>query len=254
MASFYSSSCGEADMLPSYPSSELANNRVYVNPPSVSLSYPNFLSAHQLAEPESITSRDEMVFIPPTRMQLVDRQHDMMPRYSDGNTVISDTDMLSKESIPQYHGLSLSLGSQLHSDLNHYTNSSLCSLLGSDMQSELRENALKNVQYLSFDLAGKAAQDSIKYETCSNFHNSMGSNQAPDFTGTFCNSKYLKAAQDLLDELVSVHRSPKLNEKLLDVKRDADSATEPSRDLSPSERHDMQNKLTQLFSMLDEVT
>ncbi|KAI3464907.1 hypothetical protein Pfo_021570 [Paulownia fortunei] len=316
MASFYSSLSSEGDMLPtayllnqklaSYPSSELANNKVYVSQPSVSLSYPNLLSgsslsAHELVEAESIGSRDEMMFIPPTSvptgMQQIDRQLNIAPRYSDGNTVIADTHMFTKESmhanssepIPQYHGLSLSLGSQepslvqLHSDLNQYTNSSLCSLFSSDMQSELQlsqNNDLKNVQYLSFDLAGKT-QDTVKYGAANNFQNLISPketsfmsslHQAPGFAGTFCNSKYLKAAQDLLDELVSVHRAPKLSEKVQnfnsfgqdgstgkDAKRDGvsaelqESTNNASHDLSPSERHDLQNKLTKLLSMLDEV-
>ncbi|EYU32891.1 hypothetical protein MIMGU_mgv1a005863mg [Erythranthe guttata] len=130
---------------------------------------------------------------------------------------------------------------QFHSDLNHYANSSsLCSLLNS-------ENALKNVQYLSFDLSEKTRDASSFIMPSQNF------------TGTSCNSKYLKAAQDLLDELVSVHKCTKLSEKVHNfdslisgqahVKRDDGVCV----DLSPSERNDMQNKLTALFSMLDEV-
>ncbi|KAL2249785.1 BEL1-like homeodomain protein 7 [Sesamum indicum] len=311
MASFYPS---EGDMLPtsymlnqklpSYPSSEIANNKVYVSQPSATLSYANLLSGsslstHELVEAESVGSRDEMVFIPPnsvpTGMQQIDRQLNFTPRYSDGNTVIADTHIFSKESvnvnssepIPQYHGLSLSLGSQepplvqLHSDLSQYTSSSLCSLLSSDMQSELQlsqNNNLKSVQYLSFDLAGKT-QETVKYGAINNFGNLISSketsfipspHQAPEFTGTFCNSKYLKAAQDLLIELVSVHRAPKLLEKFrnmngqdsstgTDLKRDGfsaelqESSNNAPRDLSPSERHELQNKLTKLLSMLDEV-
>ncbi|KAK4490304.1 hypothetical protein RD792_000971 [Penstemon davidsonii] len=248
MASFYSNLSSEGDMLPnayslnqklaSYPSSEHPNNNVY-------------------------GSRDEMMFI---------------PRYSDGNTVISNTHIYSKESvndseqIPQHHGLSLSLGSQepglvqLPSGLNQYTNSSFCSLLTSDMQSEVqlsKNDGLKNnVQYLSFDLAGKT-RDTVKFGAVGNFENLI--HQEPEVMGTFCNSKYLNAAQDLLGELVNVHKALKQSKKGqsfksigqggstgADVRRD-ESNTIASHDLSPSERHDLQNKMTKLLSMLDEV-
>ncbi|KAK6115299.1 hypothetical protein DH2020_007568 [Rehmannia glutinosa] len=293
MASFYSS---EGDMLPteyllnqklsSYQSSDLVNNKVY--------SYPNLssLSAHEFVEAESSRNRDEMVFIPPTSVEQINRQMNITPRYSDGNTIIAESLHANRsQQNPQYHGLSLSLGSQepsfvhLHSDLNQYTNSSFCSLLNSEnIQSDVRfsqNDDIRNGQYLSFDLAGKN-RDTVKYgEVDNDFQNLISSKetsfmpsqyQAPDFTGTFCNSKYLKAAQDLLDELVNVHRVSKLSEKVknfdligrdgstgTDVKRDGvsgefqESTNNASRDLSPSERHDLQNKLTKLVSMLDEV-
>ncbi|GFP95149.1 bel1-like homeodomain protein 6 [Phtheirospermum japonicum] len=243
MASFYSSEGNH--MLPneyllnqklaSYRSSELSNNsKLHVTQPPDSLSYPNFpsLPPHEPFEPESIENRDEMIFIPPTSVDQINRQLNFNPRYSDGDTVITDTNMFPKEEVSQYHGLSLSLGSQ---DLNQYANSSLCSLLNS-------ENALKNVQYLSFDSPGKNMQFS-------------------DFTGTICNSKYLRAARELLDELVNVHRVSKLSvgSTGTDAKRDGlsgevqESTNNGSRELSQSERHELQNKLTKLVSMLDEV-
>ncbi|KAL9172681.1 hypothetical protein ABFS82_03G063600 [Erythranthe guttata] len=213
MASFYSNSSGESYML---NQTLVNNNKVYDS--SISLSYPNLLSGHELVESDA--------------------------------QMYSKEPFINSEQISQYHGLSLTLGSheepsmvhhQFHSDLNHYANSSsLCSLLNS-------ENALKNVQYLSFDLSEKTRDASSFIMPSQNF------------TGTSCNSKYLKAAQDLLDELVSVHKCTKLSEKVHNfdslisgqahVKRDDGVCV----DLSPSERNDMQNKLTALFSMLDEV-
>ncbi|PIN23010.1 Transcription factor MEIS1 [Handroanthus impetiginosus] len=289
MASFYPSLSSEGDMLPtayllnqklpSYPSSEL-NNKVYPSQTSVSLSHPNLLSGSSLSAHQLVEAHESI------GMQHIDNQLNATPRYSDGNTVIADAN--SSEPIQQYQGLSLSLGSQepsmipLHSDLNQYTNSSFCSFLSSNMQSELQlsqNNDLKNVQYLSFDLAGKS-QDAVKYGAANNFQNFISSKEtsfmpihhALDFTGTFCNSKYLKAAQDLLDELVNVHRGPKLSEKVrnfsllgqdgstvTDMKTDGfsselhESNTNGPHDLSPSERQDLQNKLTKLLSMLDEV-
>ncbi|KAL3640915.1 hypothetical protein CASFOL_015883 [Castilleja foliolosa] len=243
MASFYSS---EGDhmltneylinqKLASYRSSELSNNsKLHVTQSPVSLSYPNYpsMQPHEPFEPESIENRDEMIFIPPTSVDQINRQLNFNPRYSDGNTIVADTNMFPKEEVSQYHGLSLSLGSQ---DLNQYANSSLCSMLNP-------ENTLKNVQYLSFGTPGKNVQFS-------------------DFTGVICNSKYLRAAQDLLDELVNVHRVSKLSvgSNGTDAKRDGlagevqELNSNGARELSQPERHELQNKLTKLVSMLDEV-
>ncbi|KAG8377845.1 hypothetical protein BUALT_Bualt08G0075900 [Buddleja alternifolia] len=242
MASFYSNLSNEGDNM--HPTSYL--------------SYPNLLSGtslstHGLVESESMD------------MQQINRQLNIAPRYSDGNTVISDLHGGNSEQFPQYHGLSLSLGSQeqstlphLPSDLNQFTNSSFSSLLTS------QNNDLKNVQYLSFDLAGKT-------EAVNGFQNFISPKETSfmpslEVTGTFCNSKYLKATQELLDELVNLRGAYKRLEKgqnfsLLgqdgfrgtDVKRDEESSNSAPRDLSPSERHDLQNKVTKLLSMLDEV-
>ncbi|KAI3460352.1 hypothetical protein Pfo_017015 [Paulownia fortunei] len=303
MASFYSSVTSEGDMLPtvymldqklaSHPLSELPNHKVYVNQPPPPLSYPNLLSGSSVSaddhvEAESVKSRDEMMFIPstsvPTGMQQIHMQVNITPRYSDGSTVIADPHIFSKESVhghssepnPHYRGLSLSLRSQVPSlvqspsDLEQHTNSSLCSLISS----------IKNVEYLSYDLAG-TTQDTVKYGAMNNFQNLISSketssvrflHQAPEHTRTFCNSNYLKAAQDILDEIVNVHGALKRSEKGQNlhslgqnasrgtyVKRDGFSAelqkstTNASLDLSTSERHDLQNKMTKLLSVLDEV-
>lgn len=304
MASYYSSVSSEGDMLPtgyfvnqklSYPSSELPNNKEYEIQRSMSLAYPNFLSGIDHVEAESISSRDEMVFIPPTtnvatQMHQMDRELNMAPRYSDGNSVVADTHMFSKESmhiqssepIPDYHGLSLSLGSQgpsllqLSSDMNQYTNSSFCSMLSSGMQSESQNNDLKNVQYLSFDLTGKNQENIVNYGPQDNLISSKMTSfappqhQVPEYARTFCNSKYLKAVQDLLDEVVNIHKVLRQSEKArnfnsldqdgsssgTDVKKDElqESTAKAPRDLLPTERHDLQDKITKLFSMLDEVS
>ncbi|XP_051139102.1 BEL1-like homeodomain protein 7 isoform X2 [Andrographis paniculata] len=155
---------------------------------------------------------------------------------------------------------------KLRSDLNPYpyTNSTLCSLLSSDVQSDLQlceNNGLKNVQYLSFDLAGRSS-NTVNY--CTNFVPYLQQHQPPA-TLTICNSKYLKAAQDLLNELASVHRAPKPTEKFKNIGQDGSAASEQkdlistdmpdstNKTLSPSERHDLQNKVAKLSDMLDEV-
>ncbi|CAA7019880.1 unnamed protein product [Microthlaspi erraticum] len=86
----------------------------------------------------------------------------------------------------------------------------------------------------------------------------QGGNQNMDVARTIPNSKYLKAAQQLLDEAVNVRkalREKKNNENPQEVpdQNPQDSSTNPQAEISPSERQEMQSKLTKLLSMLDEV-
>ncbi|KAL2504052.1 BEL1-like homeodomain protein 7 [Abeliophyllum distichum] len=264
-----------------------------LNQPSVTLAYAtnlftgNSVSTLDHVEAETIRNRDEMVFIPPIG---VPASMHVMPGFSDGDTVLTDPQFVPKqphhayslEQNPQYHGLSLSLGSRVP-NFNQYTNSSLSSPLSLHaVQSEAQVsqiNGLKNVEYLSFDLAG-GTRDTVKYGAVNNVQlltspkeiHSTSLHEATGITGTFWNSKYLSAARDLLDEVVNVHRALEKPDKHhdfnllgrdgsigIDVKGDQMSS-EPheltinaSCELSPSERHDLQNKLTKLLSMLDEV-
>ncbi|CAJ1972486.1 unnamed protein product, partial [Sphenostylis stenocarpa] len=98
------------------------------------------------------------------------------------------------------------------------------------------------------------------------------------FPSSVLNSQYLKAAQELLDEIVNVRKASKQTalEKQqsfrdidLDGSKDSEgksnsqsvqissgpssSAANSSRDLSPAERHNLLDKKTKLLSMLDEV-
>ncbi|CBI38029.3 unnamed protein product, partial [Vitis vinifera] len=78
---------------------------------------------------------------------------------------------------------------------------------------------------------------------------------------TIPHSKYLKAAQQLLDEVVNVRKALKQpdsekNQNIHELWK-ASNPQEPvsnsSSELSPAERQDLQNKLTKLLAMLDEV-
>uniref|UniRef100_A0A1J3IM80 BEL1-like homeodomain protein 6 n=1 Tax=Noccaea caerulescens TaxID=107243 RepID=A0A1J3IM80_NOCCA len=92
--------------------------------------------------------------------------------------------------------------------------------------------------------------------------NFSGGNQNMDVGRSIPNSKYLKAAQQLLDEAVNVKKSLKQNQAEGDKNNEnpqepdqnpQDSSTNPQAEISPSERQEMQSKLTKLLSMLDEV-
>ncbi|XP_073125029.1 uncharacterized protein [Henckelia pumila] len=291
----------------SYPSSGLPDNKGYASQPSVSESYLNLLSAssilaHDHVDNNYVRSSGERTIIPPTGfptdVQQVDTQLNFMCRFSDCETVTVNphafTEELEhghgpKQKSPS-HGLCLSLGSQeqsldqMTSNMNQYANSSLCSLLSSHvLQSEdhiSQRINLKNVEYLSFDLSG-GNQDAVKYET-NNFQNLISSketislpflHQRSESSGTLCHSKYLKAAQDLLDEVVNVHTALETSEKgknktLLgpdgsketgarvgetSAEFQESTTNAPDVSLSPTERHNLQNKMTKLVSMLEEV-
>ena len=85
-------------------------------------------------------------------------------------------------------------------------------------------------------------------------------------------SKYLKAVQQLLDEVVNVHKALKQHERKKDRVGDCveadrasidgtsaspaagqDSTSNGPNELSASEKHELQNKMAKLLSMLDEV-
>lgn len=86
---------------------------------------------------------------------------------------------------------------------------------------------------------------------------------------TISNSKYLKAAQQLLDEVVNVRKALKQHDSRKELMKDSkeldgeskngsssnpqDSVTISASELSAAEKQDLQNKMTKLISMLDEV-
>lgn len=83
-----------------------------------------------------------------------------------------------------------------------------------------------------------------------------------DVVRTIPNSKYLKAAQELLDEAVNVKKSLNQFQPEGDKNKEnpqepdqnpQDSNKNPPAEISQSERQELHNKLTKLLSMLDEV-
>ena len=83
-----------------------------------------------------------------------------------------------------------------------------------------------------------------------------------DVVRTIPNSKYLKAAQELLDEAVNVKKSLKQFQPEGDKNKEnpqetdknhQDSNMNPHAEIYQSERQELHNKLTKLLSMLDEV-
>lgn len=66
-------------------------------------------------------------------------------------------------------------------------------------------------------------------------------------------SKYLKAAQQLLDEIVNVGKALKQHNYRKESTDDSKGVDGESNELSAAEKQDLQNKMTKLISMLDEV-
>nr|GMD93763.1 BEL1-like homeodomain protein 11 [Ipomoea batatas] len=155
-------------------------------------------------------------------------------------------DIQNVEQNLQYQGLSLSLAMEVPSSVqvpsyhDQYRNSGFSSLLTQGSQ----YNEDKNVEYLSFDLAGDH-QNGVKVGAMDNLESSIGLREV-NFSAhlheataasaaSIYNCKYLKAAQDLLDEVVN---------KSTDIS---------SAELSATERYDLESKMTKLFSLLDKV-
>lgn len=182
----------------------------------------------------------------------------------------------------QGQGLSLSLGTQIPSGIQmpsiSYRNPNMgfASFLspnpsisgeGGCRNGSSRDEQSRNVEYLTPSFAG-GNQDLNKGE--------LSPYGMSSIARTIPNSKYLKAAQQLLDEVVNVRKALKQNdnEKLMkDSKEGEDGSKNESTlpsgsvvssnpqesaitspcELSHAEKQDLQNKLTKLLSMLDEV-
>ncbi|KAK8959262.1 BEL1-like homeodomain protein 7 [Platanthera guangdongensis] len=167
---------------------------------------------------------------------------------------------------------------------------------------EEKQETLKESQGLSLSLSSQILIHSFKYQSAgstisvlSSYHSSQGnfdtysndestirfpnvciwSYRGTDIRNTIIpNSKYLKTAQQLLDEMVNVQKvlkrshdnqsgnissKPTCKDNVVESKSGAnrlnhlESATNSSSELSPSERQELQNTMTNLLAMLDEV-
>lgn len=298
MSAYYSNLSNQREVLPmsflpdqkfaSYQSTGLSD----LNQHSASVSYSE-LPVQNYGEAQTMRGKDEMLFIPPTSesggMQPIGRAVNAVPNFLENSVMMDPHSFPIKQLLVpngeqslQNQGLSLSLGTQVPPSLHvysyqdDYTTSGLSSLVGthvlhSEQGSENKES--KVAEYLSFDLAGgtRAANNPQSSMSLRELNSGARPHVASGAAAAIYNSKYLKAAQDLLDEVVNVQEALKQSDKLLNFNllgqersEEADlksscSATGISGDhnkaleLSPTERHDLESKMTKLFSMLDEV-
>ncbi|KAM3304619.1 BEL1-like homeodomain protein 3 [Capsicum chacoense] len=304
MSAYYSNLSNQREVLPmsflpdqkfvSYQSTDHSDSPVHLNQHSASVSYSE-LPTQNYGEVQTMRGKDEMLFIPPTSesggMQPIGRAVNAVPNFLENSVMMDPHSFPIKQLLVpngeqslQNQGLSLSLGTQVplslhvYSYQDDYTNSGLSSLVGthvlhSEQGSENKES--KVAEYLSFDLAGgtRAANNPQSSMSLRELNSGVRPHVVSGAAAAIYNSKYLKAAQDLLDEVVNVQEALKESDKLRnfnllsqDRSEEADlksssSATGISGDhnnstkaeISPSERHDLESKMTKLFSMLDEV-
>jgi hypothetical protein len=231
-----------------------------VNPPPLPHNYYN----------ESVAGQNEAKFITAmgdaVTMQSIDTH---------SNTCNSNVDFQQNM---QCQELSLSLGTLLPSTASvppfqyQYQDTGFVSLMNACLPKETtisNDDELKIVECMT-SISSGGFHDITKRD---NFRNADSSDQCLQgsqvFPNILLNSQYLKATQDLLDEIVNVRirkRSAiEKQEKICDIGLDNskdndakssapnDSNSNPSCELSLAERQNLLDKKTQLLSMLDEV-
>ncbi|XP_071731509.1 BEL1-like homeodomain protein 7 isoform X2 [Rutidosis leptorrhynchoides] len=163
------------------------------------------------------------------------------------------------ENILNYQELSLSLGTQLPSssmDLPAFQYNYLNSHIPNSNDHDSQSIKVENTEYFSFDLAPKKGH----YSVSNTYDGSYG------VVGRISDSKYLKPSQELLDEVANLRDAlsqlkmnpePNLHKLNVDQKdskfTSLESTTISSGELSASEKQNTQNKVTKLYSLLDEV-
>ncbi|CAI9116815.1 OLC1v1018075C1 [Oldenlandia corymbosa var. corymbosa] len=254
-----------------HQSSDLPENMMYLN----STSLP---AAHDCVESQSSESKEEMLFIAPhgNTVMMQPIVHNFAPNYSDSNAVVVDQQDFTRKLLHyqngdqnlQHQGLSLSLGNQV-AEMPSYQNqySFLSSHHVEHTADDIPQSSeLRTAEYFSFDLAGPANNSSkvgavYGHQSSSIYPKEMTRDlkmhEETVISGAIYNSKYLKAAQELLDEVVNLHQALKPLDKNHDINSTGNVASEETKskpdELSPAEKNELQNKLTKLLSMLDEV-
>ncbi|KAK7382994.1 hypothetical protein VNO78_28659 [Psophocarpus tetragonolobus] len=286
---------------------------MYPNQAFSSGSYAGILSGNPLLPhnySETIEGQTELKFINSMRntmtMQPIDGHSnaasagdpDSFANAGDSHVIPRTTQLglVDSEQNVQNQGLSLSLGSVMPSIASvptfpyQYTGSSFSSLMTASVPNLKGTSSLKDdetslqTEFRNAEcMASLASGGFHKREGLYNLHPLMclsegQSDGSQGFSNNVLNSQYLKAAQELLDEIVNVRKA--LQQTGLEEQRsfrdiglnggkDSDgkstsqsvqkssspngSAANSSSELSPAERQNLLDKKTKLLSMLDEV-
>ncbi|KAL2892748.1 BEL1-like homeodomain protein 3 [Bienertia sinuspersici] len=262
-------------------------------------------------EMHSINGRNEMMFIPPTGdsmcMQPINGTLNSEPGENVGNSVPGELQLTSRSNMvdgeQNLQGLSLSLSTQMSTVVStspfqyQYSNPGLSSVLSHHLPLSAENNVrpmackvdetspskdMRNTDYFPYEMQGNEGHN-IRFGALNNPQYSMNQKQLncnqyqyeqAGMASTVMKSKYLKAAQQLLDEVVNVRdalkrsdsgkeQNPsKVDEGSKEAKAGSHAVSEgnesavgsgTSPELSPAERQELQNKLDKLHSMLDEV-
>ncbi|KAK8510055.1 hypothetical protein V6N12_035378 [Hibiscus sabdariffa] len=267
-------------------SSDPDNSTTYPNQASSMGEFSEMLSGTSLSiqncvQIPTMDGRNEMSFIPPSSdaLQSVDGQLNITTSNSICNPVAGNQNSQSQ-------GLSLSLSSQMPSDVSlpslQYTYQAYSSFFSGHLpfsgkaripctgdESKISKE-LKTSNDLQCGYHGDN-NDAFEANALSNLQGSINHKQMcseiyqfqPGFASTNLNSKYLKVAQELLNEVINVQQAlkqPHLDKNASSQPKSSNGmSSEPSKsintssELSTAERQDLQNKKTKLFSMLDEV-
>ncbi|KAL8261192.1 hypothetical protein R6Q59_025241 [Mikania micrantha] len=184
------------------------------------------------------------------------------PSFMDHLSSQTQSNPQNLSTVENHQELSLSLGMQINSsmDMQPFQYNYLNPHLQDSNDHVNRSNKVKHVDFRStFDRPMNNVQCSVS-----------GTYQIPSgVVPRIYNSRYLKPAQELLEEIANIHeaiRQQKLNKRNNLLRYDEsysrvvelqsapiESITSSSAELSASERNELQNKIMKLFSLLDEV-
>ncbi|WOL17570.1 BEL1-like homeodomain protein 7 isoform X1 [Canna indica] len=208
--------------------------------------------------------RNEMLFMP-TVDGSISSADDLLHSDDPQMNLRTQLGILNAQSLSSQHsnisvmhnqGLSLSLSTQMSvPSFQYQPSSSHISFIGSHQSTSGNVGLLREVS-----LQSKSMHDSVSHS---------------NLTSSIPNSKYLRAAQELLDEVINVGKALKQKAEKSQGPQNSSGMTgkyanegtntegimsnpqettvNSSDDLSPSERQDLQNKVTKLLGMLDEV-
>ncbi|KAL1207776.1 BEL1-like homeodomain protein 10 [Cardamine amara subsp. amara] len=239
---------------------------------------PIFLNHQQQASSSSAAAasfaggdnvRNEMVFIPPTTGNIVTGLQNFNGDVTTGNGAVSSSDL----SFHDGQGLSLSLGTQISVAPFHYhqyqlgfTQNPAVSIKETSSFNVDDEISVKNKEILllgqSDPSSGYAANGGNGYCNSFRYNETSGG-----FMSSVLRSRFLKPAQNLLDEVVSVKKElnqigkkkMKFNNGSKEIEGGGGSgelssdSNGKSIELSTIEREELQNKKNKLLTMLDEV-
>ena len=281
-------------------SSHPGNSKIYLNQASSAgafseISSGSSLSLQNCVQIPSIGGKNEMSFIPSDTMSLqsVHGQLNITTSNSICNPVAVNPptiprSVLDGEQSSQSQGLSLSLGSQISSGVSvpsfQYQYQGYSSFFSGHLpfsgkgtipctgDESRKSKELKTSDDMQCGFPG-SNHDAFETDALSNHQGSISHKQIhsdiyqfePGFASTILNSKYLRVAQELLDEVINVRKAlkqPDLDKNINSQpnpsngmsSEPSESVNNPSSEISPTERQDLQNKKTKLLSMLDEVS
>lgn len=261
-------------------------------------------------EMPAMNGRNEMMFIPPTGdsmcMQPMSGTLNSGGGENVGNSMPGELQLTSRSQInmvdgeQNLQGLSLSLSTQMSTAVStsqfqqyQYSNPGLSSVLSPHLPFSAENNVrpmackvdeaspnkdMRNSDFFPYELQGDG-HNNIRFGALNNPQYSMNAKamncnqyqyEQAGMANTLVKSKYLKAAQQLLDEVVNVREAlkrsdsgkeqntSKVDESSKESKGGSQAASEANEsgstvELSPAERQELQNKLDKLHSMLDEV-